>query len=308
MNYEYYKRYEPLWDKWKIVREIGSGSYGRVFEIQCEENGVIRKAALKAVSVPKNDDELSAALQSEGMTMKEASLFFKEAADDFSEECNVMHKFSNSRNIVNYQEHITRIHDNRVGWDILIRMELLTPLFIYFMVNAVTEGIVVRLGIDICKALIECENNNILHRDIKPENIFVYKTGDFKLGDFGVAKVVESTVGASTRVGTADYSAPEVLVGYQKYDKRADLYSLGMVMYRLLNEKRMPFWPLPPNPISYRQRQEAQSKRLNGEKMSKPVNSSDELGKIILKACSFNADDRYQNAREMKKALEMLGN
>ena len=95
-----------------------------------------------------------------------------------------------------------------------------------------------------CSALELCRENNIIHRDIKPQNIFVSRYGVFKLGDFGVAKA--STIRTSAdKVGTYSYMAPEVYKG-KGYDDRVDIYSLGMVLYWLLNERRGPFLPMPP--------------------------------------------------------------
>ncbi len=91
-------------------------------------------------------------------------------------------------------------HNNGIGWDIYIKMELLTSLKNAFPEKN-TDEFVIKVATDICKALEFCHNKNIIHRDIKPQNIFVSEYGDFKLGDFGVAKSVEKTMGA-TVIGT----------------------------------------------------------------------------------------------------------
>ena len=74
-------------------------------------------------------------------------------------------------------------------------MELLTPLQKVTKERLLSEEEVIKLGKDICKALILCESRNIIHRDIKPDNIMISKFGDYKLGDFGVSKVMSHTTG-----------------------------------------------------------------------------------------------------------------
>ena len=85
----------------------------------------------------------------------------------------------------------------------------------------------------------------MIHRDIKPQNIFITSKGDYKLGDFGVARTMEKTMSGMSKKGTYNYMAPEV---YHRVNTGlvSDQYSLGLVLYWLLNEKRMPFLPLPP--------------------------------------------------------------
>lgn len=62
MDITYYKKYEPLFGSWHIVREIGEGSYGKVFEIEREDFGYTYKAALKAITIPQNESELDSIL------------------------------------------------------------------------------------------------------------------------------------------------------------------------------------------------------------------------------------------------------
>ena len=82
-----------------------------------------------------------------------------------------------------------------------------------------TEKEVIKLGMDLSKALEYCRKLKIIHRDIKPENIFVSRFGDFKLGDFGIARELERTMSGFSKKGTYSYMAPEMYKG-EKYDSR----------------------------------------------------------------------------------------
>ena len=121
-------------------------------------------------------------------------------------------------------------------------MELLTSLLDYSEEHEITEQTVIKLGTDILTALEVCQKYHVVHRDIKPENIFVSATGDFKLGDFGIARTIEKTTFGMSKKGTYPYMAPEIYQGKES-DILVDMYSLGLVMYRMLNDNRLPFFP-----------------------------------------------------------------
>ena len=233
MENEYYKRYEPFFGEWRIKRFIGAGSYGRVFEIERrDEFDTVYTGALKAVTIPSSQGELDEIL-ADGMDMNGASTYFRDYVKELNREIALMSKLKGHSNIVSYEDHKMFPHEDGVGWDILIRMELLTPITSYLKQNhTFTRREVIQLGMDLCKALEICQRYNIIHRDIKPANIFISETEDFKLGDFGVARIASASTGASTRAGTVNYMAPEVFRG-EKYTSNVDIYSLGLVMYQL---------------------------------------------------------------------------
>lgn len=164
---------------------------------------------------------------------------------------------------------------------------------------------VIKLGTDMCRALEYCQKQNIIHRDIKPENIFVSKSGDFKLGDFGIARTAEKTMSGLSRKGTYSYMAPEVYRG-EEYGASVDIYSLGIVLYRLLNKNRTPFLPDYPQPITHGDRENAIARRIAGERMSLPIDARDKLGEIILKACAYEPHERYSTPKQMRMELEAV--
>ena len=297
-----FSKYEPLFGSWKINKLIGEGNYGRVYEIEREDFGVTYRAALKAITIPKNQSDIKSVM-SEGMDEESASTYFRSFVEEFTNEFAIMDKLKGCSNIVNYEDHIVYKHENGIGWDILIKMELLTSLNDYLAEHRVDENLVIRLGTDLCRALEVCDDYNVIHRDIKPENVFVNDRGVFKLGDFGIARVAEKTTGASTKVGTNSYMAPEVVRG-DRYTSKVDTYSLGIMLYKLLNNNRLPFLPPAPAPITYSIREEANAKRLKGEDFPLPALADRKLADVILKATAFNPDDRFDSPRQMREALE----
>ena len=306
MENEYYKRYEPFFGEWRIKRFIGAGSYGRVFEIERrDEFDTVYTGALKAVTIPSSQAELDEIL-ADGMDMNGASTYFRDYVKELNREIALMSKLKGHSNIVSYEDHKMFPHEDGVGWDILIRMELLTPITSYLKQNhTFTRREVIQLGMDLCKALEICQRYNIIHRDIKPANIFISDTEDFKLGDFGVARIASASTGASTRAGTVNYMAPEVFRG-EKYTSNVDIYSLGLVMYQLLNNNRMPLYPPYPQPITPSSRERAQAQRLSGAALPPPANAEGRLAEIVLKACAPDPAQRYDSPTVMRQALEAI--
>ena len=261
MEKEYYQRYEPFFGEWRLGRFIGAGSYGKVFEIERRDAlGTVSTSAMKALTIPSSQDELDAILAS-GMDEEGVSDYFQKYVDDIKKEIALMQRLKGHSTIVSYEDHRAYPHPDGRGWDILIRMELLRPINDDLRRQKIfTRAEVLRLGIDLCSALEVCQKNNIIHRDIKPGNIFLSQEGSFKLGDFGVARIASASMAASTRAGTVNYMAPEVFQG-RRYTSSVDIYSLGLVLYQLLNMNRMPFYPPPPQNITPDQQERARARR-----------------------------------------------
>lgn len=305
MDATYYQKYEPIFGAWTIKRKLGEGNFGSVFEIEREDFGTTYRAALKTITIPKSQAELDSILD-DGMDATSAEQYLEQFVEKIVGEFVLMSKLKGNSHIVSYEDHQVIKHENGIGWDILIRMELLTPMMTYIKSNSITKRDVIKLGIDMCRALELCQKYNIIHRDIKPENIFISDSGDFKLGDFGIAKEVEKTQSGLTKTGTQTYMAPEVYKG-QPYGSSVDMYSLGIVLYRLLNHNRVPFMPQYPNPISYKDRERALIMRMGGHKFPMPSNvSGGRLAEIALKACSFKPEDRYSSPTQMREDLEAI--
>lgn len=288
------------WPGWQIVRSLGRGSYGVVYEIERDVFGKKEKAALKIISIPKDSSEVESDY-TEGYDEKSITEKYSFYLKKIVEEYQLMAEMKGHSNIVNCDDFAYLPHEGGIGWDVFIRMELLKPLKSVLREGDLSEEQVAKLGRDICRALVFCEQKNIIHRDIKPENIMVSAFGDFKLGDFGVARTMDHTTHA-TRTGTDRYMAPEV-IKREKYGQDADIYSLGIVLYWLLNRRRLPFLPVNRIPTEP-EVNEAESKRVRGVRIPAPVNGSSDLKRIVLKACSYRREERYHSAGEMLSELE----
>ena len=290
------------WPGWEVGKRLGQGSFGAVYEISRTIFDKEEKAALKVISIPQTRNDIEE-MYNDGYDALSVTTRFRSYMENIVKEYQLMAEMRGHANIVHCDDVQFVQHDDGIGWDIYIKMELLTPLM-QTLGSEIPEEQVIAIAKDMCKALVRCQSKNIIHRDIKPQNIFVSPEGDYKLGDFGVAKTAEH-VTSGTKVGTYRYMAPEVYKG-NPYGFSADLYSLGMVMHWMLNERRAPFLPLPPEVPTPEMEEAARNRRFTGEKIPAPIHGSDGLKKIVMKACEYNPAQRYKSAESMLKDLEAL--
>lgn len=294
---------DVIWPDWNVVRKIGEGSYGGVYEIQRTlPDGYVEKAALKKLVVPRDPGEIEE-LKYQSYSDESITAHYKSRLEDLVKEYRMMQSLNSCPNIVNCYDLKYIQHQDGIGWDIYIRMELLQPLK-KVLDKSYQEKKVVDMGIGLCTALMACHEKKVIHRDIKPENILVSSEGIYKLGDFGVAKVSEKT-GTGTMIGTTGYMAPEV-AKHSHYGFAADIYSLGLVMYWMMNDRTLPFLPRDGKIPSPAERQNAVNRRCGGETLPEPANGSSALKKIVLKACEFDPEKRYHSAAEFREDLQRL--
>lgn len=284
---------------WSVKERLGKGGFGNVY--RAEKDGY--NSALKQIIVP-NDNEYNKILAKFHGNRYEILNYYRPEVERMKKEIELMRNLSGVRGIVIYHDHIIREYETRAGWEILIRMEYLQTFDGYINKNGITTRQILKLGIELCNALEVCCKEKIWHRDIKENNILVDNRDSFKLCDFGVSKKIDGTH-VSTRVGTLGYMAPEIARG-EKYDYRADMYSLGIVIYKMFNERRIPFTP---RKGTIADDEKSRHLMLKGISMPCPKHCNEEIASVIFKACEYNKENRYTSFREMGDALEnLLGN
>ncbi len=158
----------------------------------------------------------------------------------------------------------------------------------------------INIAIQIASALEMAHKNNIIHRDIKPHNIMITEDGVAKVTDFGIAKAVSnSTITAfGTTLGSVHYFSPEHARGGYT-DSKSDLYSLGVVMYEMVTGK-VPFDADTPVSVALKHMQENPIEPI---KINKNIPFA--VNQIIMKALKKDPNERYQNATEMIKDLNL---
>ena len=150
----------------------------------------------------------------------------------------------------------------------------------------------------VLSALVHAHENGIVHRDIKPQNILLTSSGTIKVTDFGIAQFMRQNAADTGRtIGSVHYMSPEQARG-DKVDTRADLYSVGILLYEMMTG-RLPFDSENPTQVAMMQMSAATiaPRKLNPDI---PVG----LEEIITRAMRKDPDERYQSAAEMLMALE----
>lgn len=313
-------------DDYEILDIIGEGGYGKVYKARKYDRlkQDYEFFAIKHIAVPKNQSVINdmklgytnSGIKDIEFINQNIKVQLKSMVDNCLKEVNIMNELSQYagyKYIVKIENSAVVERKNSIGYDIFIIMELLISLDQFILNNRDTYLNfidIVKIGIDICSALEQCEYNSIIHRDIKPSNIFVNINNsnntiiNYKLGDFGTAKYTDINSTLTTDVGTLEYMSSQQKDGIFSYTN--DVYSLGLVMYKLLNRFRMPFCPLPEeksflSPLD----KEKAKKRLDSGKeiVPPPIDADKYLSEIVLKACAFNIEDRYQHAKDFKKDL-----
>ena len=284
---------------------VGSGSFGTVYKVSKTNASGTYVRALKHIRLPATKQQYNSVLNSMGGDYSKADDYFAAALRETVDEIRILSMLSESgvMNIVRYYENDIIETSHPKTYNIYMMMEFLTPFTDIIESRTMSVGEVIRVGKDILKALISCHEKNIIHRDIKDDNIFVTKDGIYKLGDFGVSKKLQDKSRAASMRGTPNFIAPEVYLGKETYDCTVDLYSLGIVLYRLLNKLRGPFLPAFPNSYTSDDENAAFEARMSGKIPELPLMAQNHLGEVVCKAI-MPRQQRYNSAQEFLEALE----
>ncbi|XP_024277582.1 serine/threonine-protein kinase Nek1 isoform X3 [Oncorhynchus tshawytscha] len=199
-------------DKYEKVRKIGEGSFGKAILVKSREDG--KQYVIKEIGISR-------------MSSKERQESRKEVA--------VLANMSHP-NIVQYKESFEECGCLYIVMDYCEGGDLFKTINSQKGVQFPEEQILDWL-VQICLALKHVHDRKILHRDIKSQNIFLTKDGTIQLGDFGIARVLNSTVElARTCIGTPYYLSPEICEN-KPYNNKSDVWALGCVLYEMCTLK-----------------------------------------------------------------------
>lgn len=298
------QRISEIWPDWHADELIGQGAYGKVYRASREIGGRTLQAAIKVIDIPRDEAEVTA-LRQMGMDALSVRSYFEETAQTVINELAIMDSLKGAPNVVGIEDYQMTERGDGVGWTVFIRMELLEALPAHIeRVGMPSQHDAARAGVHLCRALGYCHELGVIHRDVKPSNVFWGKFGDYKLGDFGLARTIEvGSRSTKSRAGTEDFMAPEVATGH--YDYRVDIYSLGSMLYRWLNGGKPPFISASENP-NRAKLDESQLRRLSGERPPLPSGEGVDpaLAAIVRKAVEPKPEDRWATAREFGEALQ----
>ena len=288
---------KPIYKDWSIVSTIGQGNFAKVYLVERRSSSISERAALKVITL--DDNSFSLFEDSHNNNKEDYNTYKQNIINEYLNEVNFLLRLSRGCiNIVGCRDYQVQKSEYESKIEILILMDLLTPLKEHFSSGTIREKAIIKKGIDICNALTHLVKFSIIHRDIKPDNLFVDEFGNYVLGDLGLASVQNDI--NNIIVGTLNYIAPEVYAD-GRYSHSIDIYGLGLVIFRFLNNGLLPFLDgrktVTPSAI-----REAVERRLNGEIPRLEIKNK-KLAFCVIKAIHPDIKERYHSAEDFKKDL-----
>jgi len=259
--------------KYTVVEKIASGGMGDIFK--AKHPTLNREIILKRLALGSG----------------------RNITERFKREAKLMMDFHNDR--------IVQVYDHfKEGQFYYIAMEYVNGITLSRLIakKRYLPGEIARLILyEICQALKYAHDNGVIHRDIKPDNVLISHEGAVKLTDFGIATSKDSTDQCLTRemtLGTPAYMSPEQITDCSSVDKRADIYSLGVVLYEMVTGKSPFPGSITPETINAIQK----GKYIKARKINPRI--SPVLLKIIKKTMHHNIKRRYRDLDDIIKLLE----
>ena len=277
---------------------IGTGSRGTVWLLRQAETD--RMVAIKRISIPVSPKNVQA-LMFTGAVKDEAGAqdYYNKLAQELVQELEDMEPLEDCPNVLPFQGSFLTPKDGAVGFDLYLLSEYCETLQTYMEYNAMSHLRALNLAIDVCTALEAYRSAGLLHRNIKPSNIFVGPKGQYLLGDLGAVRLDQLDYAFIPDDQFNAYSAPETAEGKYGLNATIDIYSLGMVLYRIYNGGHA---PLEDEKTGTRA---AEARRISGEALPAPMYADYELSELILKACAPEPVNRFQTPTEFKQELAL---
>ncbi len=261
--------------RYQIIEELGKGGMGRVYKVLDKE--VNAKVALKLIKPEIASD--------------------KKTIERFRNELKV------ARDIAH--KNVCRMYDlGKEEGAYYITMEYVSGEDLKSFIRRsgiISVGKAISIANQVCEGLLEAHRLGVVHRDLKPQNIMIDKDGNARIMDFGIARSLRAKgiTGSGVMIGTPEYMSPEQVDG-KEADHRADIYSLGVILYEMATGQ-VPFEGDTPFSIGVKQKSEI-------PRPPKEINDQipEDLNRVILRCMEKEKEGRHQNVSELHSELMNL--
>ena len=262
-------------DRYEVIEEVGRGGMAIVY--RGHDRSLQREVAIKVLH-----SHLANSAESRAR---------------FQQEAHAVAKLRN-RNIIEIYDYATT-SDGDCSYIVTEYIDGVTLRAFFEEQQIFFPEVAALIGMEICFAIAHAHGQKIIHRDLKPENIMITQTGQLKLMDFGIAKLIDQkqqmTLTGSI-LGSPSHMAPEMLEG-KELDFRSDLFSIGTILY-WLTTGQLPFVGKNPHQVL--------SRILEGiypdpQQLNPQVGS--DLSRVIKRCLAKDPDKRFDSARQLEEAL-----
>ena len=294
----------PVFGQWYTDRQLGSGTDGKVFSIYREKyDGTKERSVLKIIRLGENRGDIKTFDPNENVVIENEEEYYSTIIAGITDNIRTIMDTDKGKHFVRYEDFELRKASDGKGRLILLKLEEMRSLADLLKEFSFTHEEVLRLGINVCKSLVKCRSfGGYIYPNLKPENILFDRNGVCKLGDFGTFSLLEPSKTSIAYKRTQYYMAPEI-IRTGRMNNTADTYALGLILYMLTNRGRLPFAEAYPEKVTINALNEGVQKRAAGESFPEPQLASDELKKIIAKACAFKPNERYFTPEQMLSDL-----
>ena len=283
---------------WEVIKPLGTGTYGKAFEIRNIDG---EKGVYKVMRVP-----VEIKRNERGFPIKSPESCLRDVKNDILGSIKYIRMNDSGRYFTEYKDCTFTASRDYTTLTVAVRMEKLMSLSDIIDHTVLSEEEVIRLAVNVCRCLEKCREMEYVYCNLKPNNIFITERG-CKLGDLGTFGVYEPNNMNVAMRKSQEFMAPE-MIKFGEINATSDTYSLGLIMYYLLNTNRLPFIPSYIKAPGISDITAAIEKRCANYIFQDPDSGSAGIKAIIQKACSSSVGNRYEDPTEMKnELLSLLG-
>ena len=246
------------------------------------------KYIVKKISIPASQTQLDALLLTGAYKdPAEATEYFREQSDKIVEEAQFLQKLGRLDGFLPYEGwQVVPMEDGKLGYEVYLVGTYKRSLAKYMRKNPMTHLETVNLGLDLCQALAICRRAGHMFVDLKPTNVFISKGKEYRIGDLGFAPLDALKYTSLPGKYRSPYTAPEVLDDLKTLNETVDTYAVGMILYQIYNNGKLPLPPAEPT-----------------DAFPTPAYADYEIAEIIMKALDPDPQQRWKDPMEMGQAL-----
>jgi serine/threonine protein kinase len=289
---------------WTLKDKIENKGFYNTYRVTKVENNKKITTILKIITMP-NERLTEYAKQNNKLKKgKENTNYFESIVNLIENNIKKILNLSKNENLLKILDYEVVKSKDSTSWDIYIQLEDLKLLKENYNLKEISNKQIITIGTQICKAIVLLHSENIIHCNIKEDSVYVSDKGEYKLGNYDFEYEIKNVIDEKS-VNSMPHLPPENF-NKGKYNKKTDIYSFGLYLYKLMNVGRIPFLTYYPSEINVDDILNANSVRMKDIPFPKPLRATKEVADIIIKACSYNAESRYKTINDMYIELEKV--